>query len=211
MNSKLSVTFDTSTLLSFVQGEDRSFQLTFRDDTTGKPIDLTTAAKIQVNLPRLGGGTVKRMKTGFLIDNGALTLATGYISYEDHGLVENEIVRVSTTGVLPTGYVAATDYKVAYVDEDTFALKDATTGVLIKPTTQGTGDFTVTQQAAILFTSLVDNPVLGEVTLNLPLAVTSQIQDGLGQGFQCQFVDSDSDLRIIVLTNGLDVTDQPAP
>jgi hypothetical protein len=211
MEAKLAVKFDNSEILSFVQGEDRKFQISFTDEITGKPIDLNLAKQIQVNLPRLGGGTVKRMMTGFLVPSASLTILTGLISYTDHGLVEDEIIRVSTTGTLPSGYLPATNYKISYIDENTFGLKDATTGILIKPSTQGSGGFTVTQQSSISIVALVDNAVLGEATLFVPAVVSSKTQDALAQNFQAQYVDSTDNLRIAVLTGKLDVTPQPTP
>lgn len=68
-----------------------------------------------------------------------------------HGLVQEQIVRVSTTTTLPSPLAVATDYFVIFIDANTFRLAttraNAIAGTQIDITDDGTGTHTVTAQA----------------------------------------------------------------
>lgn len=74
--------------------------------------------------------------------------ATDELTVTAHGLVAEQIVRVSSTGTLPAGLVAATDYFVIIVDANTIQLAlsraDAIAGTQIDITDAGTGTHTET-------------------------------------------------------------------
>lgn len=80
-----------------------------------------------------------------------LATATGYLTFANHGLVTGYRARVlprADGGVLPTGYVAGTDYYVYRVSSSVITLHvnptDASTGANpIKPTDTGSVGFTV--------------------------------------------------------------------
>lgn len=67
-----------------------------------------------------------------------------------HGLAVNDVIRVSTTGTLPAGLAANTDYNVISVPSTT-TLKVSTTpgGTSVNITTTGSGTHTLTQQRIV--------------------------------------------------------------
>lgn len=61
---------------------------------------------------------------GFTAQTFTVTIATpGVITKTAHGLTGGERLRLSTTGALPTGLDASTDYFVYYIDANTFRLQ----------------------------------------------------------------------------------------
>lgn len=65
-----------------------------------------------------------------------------------HGFVDEEVVQLTTTGTLPTGFSLATNYFVIFVDVDTFQLEASVGGGAINFTDSGSGDHTVTRFTA---------------------------------------------------------------
>lgn len=89
-----------------------------------------------------------------IASSGTFTAAatTNIMTKSTHGFRTGIKVRVSTSGALPTGLVAATDYYVIKIDADTFYLSTTLLGALnglaiIDITTNGTGTQTITPQA----------------------------------------------------------------
>ncbi len=70
--------------------------------------------------------------------------ATDEITVTSHGLVDGEIVRVSSTGTLPSPLLANTVYYVSNATANTFKLKTSPSSSVINLSTQGSGVHTVT-------------------------------------------------------------------
>jgi hypothetical protein len=84
----------------------------------------------------------------------AVNTSTGIINLPGHGFMGGERVRFTTTGTLPAGLLAATDYPVVWVDASNIKIEAITgfefsehdqygTATAIIPTTQGTGTHTI--------------------------------------------------------------------
>ena len=67
---------------------------------------------------------------------------------KNHGLRENDKLRLSTTGTLPSGFNNSDTYYVSYRSKDTFALKTSTLSSTINTLTIGTGRHRYTKLAA---------------------------------------------------------------
>ena len=83
--------------------------------------------------------------------DGDVTVGTDSINETAHGLETGEVVRLTTTGVLPAGLALATDYYVIRVDADNIKLaasaKDAERGIAVIITAAaGGGVHTATEQ-----------------------------------------------------------------
>ena len=80
-----------------------------------------------------------------------LALATGTITETGHGYLTGDVVRLTTSGSLPTGLALSTDYYVIKVDANSYKLATtyarAVAGTPIFPTALGSGNQTVTPQA----------------------------------------------------------------
>jgi len=84
-------------------------------------------------------------------DKGAatITIATpGVVSSAAHGLITGDVVSFTTTGALPTGLTASTNYYVVYVDAGTFSLattySNAIAGTKIATSGSQSGTHTLT-------------------------------------------------------------------
>lgn len=77
-----------------------------------------------------------------------LNLVTGAITESAHGYLTGDVGQLSTSGSLPTGFSASTDYFVIKVDADTYklasSLANAQAGTPIYPTALGSGNQTFT-------------------------------------------------------------------
>lgn len=83
--------------------------------------------------------------------DGDVTVGTDNIAETAHGLNNGDIVQLTTTGVLPAGLAAATNYFVIRVDDDNFKLAssaiNAERGIAVDITAAaGGGTHTVTEQ-----------------------------------------------------------------
>jgi hypothetical protein len=80
-----------------------------------------------------------------------LVLHTGVITETTHGYVTGDVGQLTTSGALPTGFSASTDYFVIRVDADSYQLAssyaNALAGTQIRPTALGTGNQTFTPSA----------------------------------------------------------------
>lgn len=83
----------------------------------------------------------------------AVSTSTGQINIPSHGYVGGETVRLTTSGGLPSGWLAATDYGVILIDSSHIAITTNFSENLmvgnaspIIPSTQGTGTHTITCQ-----------------------------------------------------------------
>lgn len=65
-----------------------------------------------------------------------------------HVFVDEEVVRLTTTGTLPTGLSLATDYYIIFVDADSFQLEASVGGGVIDITADGSGTHTITRTTA---------------------------------------------------------------
>lgn len=77
-----------------------------------------------------------------------LSLDTGTITETGHGYLTGDVGQLSTSGTLPTGFSASTDYHVIKVDADSYRLAssqaNAVAGIPIYPTALGSGNQTFT-------------------------------------------------------------------
>lgn len=202
MDLNFGITFDGRNGISFTQGEDRTIQLFFINNTDGTPINLTGAV-VGMNFAQQAGGVVKRLSGAISLTAAAVVPAVG-VTLADHGLVTGDPVTLAGAA-LPAPLVAATPYLVKVVDVNTFGFTDAT-GAPITLTTAGTGSFTMTNAADLIVTT----PTAGNATLNLRGLVSAAIAAGLGQDFQATVL-TGGKFRIVVEKNNLDVTPQPDP
>ena len=72
----------------------------------------------------------------------------GILTKKSHGLKENDRIRLTTSGSLPTGLDTSTDYYVIYRSNDTFALKLTSNGLAINTTSSGAGTHRYNKLAA---------------------------------------------------------------
>lgn len=93
----------------------------------------------------------KTPSAAFTFVDGDVTVGTDTIAETAHGFVTGDVVQLSTTGTLPTGLSAATDYYVIRVDDNSLKLaasaKDAEEGNAVDITAAaGGGTHTATPQ-----------------------------------------------------------------
>lgn len=78
---------------------------------------------------------------------------TDVITSASHGLKTGMVLQVATSGTLPAGITALTDYYVIALTDDTFSLAtslaDAVAGTAVDFTDAGVGNHTVTQQTDV--------------------------------------------------------------
>lgn len=67
----------------------------------------------------------------------------GVVTYNGHGFVGGEVIRFTTTGALPTGMTANTNYYVKYVDANTFQLTPVPFGTAINTSGSQSGVHTL--------------------------------------------------------------------
>lgn len=208
MDANLGIRFENNPDLQFVQGEDRSILCQLYDKCTNRPIDLTDAL-ISVNIPRQGGGTIKRTDMSLTALPSNVTLpqgAPGYFTIPDHGYVTGDSVQFEVSGTPPSPLSNGGAYLVQVIDNNSFYL--VRTGTVQNLTTQGSGTFTFNNNTNDIVIS--DNPINGEFTLQLRAVVTAVANAALGQAFQVAYSIGGA-TRIIVLPDGLDVIAQPNP
>lgn len=68
----------------------------------------------------------------------------GVVTWTAHGLSNGTKVKFSTSGTLPTGLTAGTEYFVVGADEDTFSVSASKDGAAINTTAAGSGTHTAT-------------------------------------------------------------------
>jgi hypothetical protein len=80
-----------------------------------------------------------------------ISTVTGIITESAHGYVTGDVGQLSTSGALPTGFSASTDYFVLKVSDNAYrlcsSLANAQAGIFITPTAVGTGNQTFTLTA----------------------------------------------------------------
>jgi hypothetical protein len=207
MDPILQVAFDGLPGLQFNQGEDRTILITLVNQTTGIPINLTGSV-VGLNLPRQGGGNIKRTSGVVAVPYLGVNInPTNTITLPDHGFVTGDPIQVAAQGggTLPGGLATLTNYLVVVIDNNTFSLID-TSGNPIVLTTQGTVGFNITNSNDL---ALVSGD-LGQATLNLRALVSADANAALAQNFQFQYTLS-SKTRIVVIAAQLDVIAQPDP
>lgn len=206
-DANLSVNFDGECDLVFVQGEDRTILVGLTNLTPLLPQNLT-GATVGINLPRQGGGSIKRTTgtTEVLAANVAITPGN-VCTLVDHGLVTGDPVTLTAApgGTLPGGLAPATQYLIKVLDNNTFQITD-TSGNVIALTTQGTVGFLITNSVDVTLNS----GDLGQFTFNLRALVSAAVNAQLAQTCQVQYTLS-SKTRIALVENLLDVYVQPVP
>lgn len=99
--------------------------------------------------------------SGFSAQTFTVTIASpGVVTRASHGFEGGERVRLSTSGALPTGLDAATDYYVVYIDANTFYLASTFNGTPINTSGSQSGTHTYLQS----YWGLGD----GTTTFNVP-------------------------------------------
>lgn len=187
---------------SLVQGEERAFLLQLRD-SLGAPVDLTGAA-VTVDLPKDGGGKLTFRTAAVAL--GAVDTDEDTITLSKHGLHDGQRVRVSSTGTLPDGLVAATDYWVKVVDDNTFQLLAAETDTdAIDLEDAGTGTHSITTFGLVL-----TNDERGEVTITIDELASSKLNASIAQMVEFQWEISGV-TRIVQRSRMIDVYPQAYP
>lgn len=209
MDTSVGVKFDGNQGLSFTQGEDRLVLVTVFDIPSNLPINLT-GGQAGINFPLQGGGSVKRLTSGPIVNTSGVVLPAGqngYIHLPDHGLITGDPIQVAVIGggVLPTPLAPATPYLIQTIDKDNFYFTD-TTGAIVSLTDQGSGSFTITNSTDLQ----IPAGDLGEIMLNLRALVSAQINAALAQPFQVEITLAGK-TRIVPIVGHLDVTAQPVP
>lgn len=187
---------------ALVQGEERAFLLSLRDDL-GAPIDLT-GASVTVDLPKDGGGKVTFRTAAVAIT--AVDTTDDKLTVAKHGLYDGQRVRLTTTGALPGGLATATDYYVQVVDENTFKLKAAASDAsAINLTDAGTGTHSLTTFGLVL-----TNDERGEVTITIDELASSKLNASIAQMVEFQWEISGV-TRIVQRSRMIDVYPQSYP
>lgn len=123
--------------------------------TTAAPVLRVLTAAMSVVLPQ--GGT-----DGFVINTiGTFTVtiaSPAVVTLSNHGLVDGQMVRLATTGALPTGLAVATDYFVKYINSSTFNLAATLGGSNINTSGSQSGVHTLTSgEIGYIYKYLVDD------------------------------------------------------
>lgn len=155
-----------------------------------------------------GVGRVEKMAVGSydFANAGTLALAsatdianaTDTFTSTSHGLVDGDLVNVTTDNALPTGLAVNTGYYVRYVTDDTFKLYDtrahalatpATTG-LISISDDGTGTQTFLYKAGIgyhpLGITMPDNAIITGGMIDVITGFADEDDDSATLAFQAQ-------------------------
>lgn len=194
---------DDQDSVSIIQGEDRTLKIRLLDDLM-KPVDLTGASVKLEAKSKTNSKVIVRSVALTLVD-AAVDVALDRISVPDHGLVENQVVQLSTTGVLPAGLAAATDYYVKVVDQDTIQLAASAGGTAIDITSAaGGGTHTVVQP---LITMPGNDAILGTVTVPMDDVVTGSLKAGEKQTPEIEYTISGV-TRIVQLSKAWSVVSQ---
>jgi hypothetical protein len=122
---------------------------------TGNIVSVPTAADKRIN----AYGYDAFVKSSFVAVSPLTIASTGWDDATDiitsaaHGLYTGMVFRLTTTGALPTGVSAGTDYWVIRLTADTFALAttlaNAQAGTKLNFTAAGSGNHTLTQQTDV--------------------------------------------------------------
>lgn len=132
-------------------------EVSFRSTTlaTALPVVRKLTAAMSVVAPQ--GATL-----GFVINTvGTFTVtiaSPAVVTLTNHGLVEGQMVRLATTGALPTGLAAATDYFVKAINSSTFNLAATLGGANINTSGSQSGVHTLTSgEVGYVYKYLVDD------------------------------------------------------
>lgn len=102
------------------------------------------------NASDAGAGSISAAETSAGV-NDDVNASTDVITEAAHGLITGDLGRLTTTGVLPTGLAAATDYFVIKIDDNNFklasSLPNALAGTAVNITADGSGVHTFTATA----------------------------------------------------------------
>lgn len=102
------------------------------------PVAPSVAALTVPAVPTVAGSTSVK---GFTEISGvSISIATPcVVTAAGHGIAEDEIIKFTTTGALPTGLTAFTYYFCKYVDENSFQITPTTAGAAINTTGSQSG------------------------------------------------------------------------
>lgn len=132
-----------------------------------------------------------------------ISLVNGAITESTHGYETGVVGQLSTSGSLPTGFSASTDYYVIRIDADTYALAssyaNAVAGTRIIPTAIGSGNQTYTPNGDAFAAKKLSDAVNAHSTLSDLVTATwaaavvtvAAKQKGIVGNF-IQFADSDA-------------------
>lgn len=193
---------DDEDSLEIVQGEDKSPVFRVMDKDLN-PIDFT-GASIVAQFPKADGiGVISRRSANLTFASADVSAADDEITLEDHGLVNDDAVTLTTDDTLPTGLSLATTYYVIVVDKDTFSLAASAGGSAINITAVGAGTHTVV--LSVLALDAV--PKLGKFTVTLSDAVTSAMKAGEKQAIEIEYTISGV-TRVVQMSKALSVLEQ---
>lgn len=166
------------TEIKATQGESKTviFRLVKSDYS---PADLTTATQFELIVPREadGFGSLRMVQVKPTFLPAAINTTTGYLTLPAHGFAPNEIITLTTSGVLPTGLALATNYYIQVIDVDTIAFSATQNGAVLIPTTQGSGTHTI--EFSVLVVS--GNPLLGAIAASFTAAILAAGRPGVKQ------------------------------
>ena len=100
------------------------------------------------------------VSAGQTFETSDVATGTDIITITAHGFQDGTVLRFTTTGGLPAGLAASTDYVVSSATTDTFKLTSLA-GAVINITTTGSGTHTATNQVAFGIFDVTPDAVLG--------------------------------------------------
>lgn len=174
---------DDKDLVEIVQGEERSLVLRLMDEYY-KPIDFTSNTLVKAQFPKSDGiGSVDACSVSKTFASATdVSTTDNTLTITGHGLVNNEVVTLTTSDTLPTGLALATNYYVIVVDADTISLAATEDGDAIDITAVGTGTQTI-----VYAPLAVTSATLGKLTITLSEASTAALKAGEKQTIELEY------------------------
>jgi hypothetical protein len=191
-----------ATNLKVIQGEEISFTIALKNQD-GDPVDLT-GASLKVQLPKSDDTTVARRTATLSFTDSSVSVSEDSISLSDHGLVDNDVVQLTSSGTLPAGLALATDYYVKVVDKDAVKLSLSLNGEAVNITAAASGG---THAVSALGLAVSGDPLLGKMSVTLSEAATEALKVGELQTIEVEKITSGVK-RIIQLKKALTVLPQ---
>jgi hypothetical protein len=201
--SQIAYRIDDELKVSLVRGEDRILAIRLMDAKSLAPIDLTGAI-VSVDFKGDDDRILRRSSATKSFVDAGIDVEDNTIYLAEHGLVNGEVIRFTTSGVLPTGLALATDYYVTVVDKDTIKVSLTDGGDAVNITAASGGG---THQMATTHVEIEEPEEIGMVLVALSDAFTEALLAGANQDFELEYTISSS-TRIVQFTKALSVIEQ---
>jgi hypothetical protein len=191
-----------TTLIKIVQGEEISFTISLKNQD-GDPVNLT-GATLKVQFPKSDDTVVARGSAAQTFTDSSVSVANNTISLPDHGLVDDDVIQLTTTGTLPAGLALATNYYVKVSDKDLIQLAATAGGSAIDITAAAGGG---THSVPALGLSVSGDPLLGKISITLSEAATEALKIGDLQTIEVEKITAGAK-RIVQIKKALTVSAQ---